>query len=208
VPGQGLPAATTALGAEPVEAPAGLDPEPRPRQALAVLLPKEGTGAGRLLQAPGGLRAGAGLALRVIDYDHLGRVRLTGEAQAGELVRVYVDGAPAAEVRAAEDGEWLTYLDESLEPGAYALRVEQVDADGKPLARLETPFSRAAAPPSSAWPEVDHVIVQPGNSLWRIARRIYGEGFRYVHIYEANRDQIRDPDLIYPGQIFGVPTLD
>ncbi|MEL7488070.1 MAG: LysM peptidoglycan-binding domain-containing protein, partial [Pseudomonadota bacterium] len=48
-------------------------------------------------------------------------------------------------------------------------------------------------------------IVQPGNSLWRIARRAYGSGFQYTVIYEANADQIRDPDLIYPGQIFEVP---
>ena len=49
-------------------------------------------------------------------------------------------------------------------------------------------------------------MVQPGNSLWRIARRIYGGGMRYVVIYEANRDQIRDADLIYPGQIFVTPV--
>ena len=48
-------------------------------------------------------------------------------------------------------------------------------------------------------------MVQPGNSLWRIARRVYGEGVRHTLIFDANQDQIRDPDLIYPGQIFVVP---
>ena len=48
-------------------------------------------------------------------------------------------------------------------------------------------------------------IVQPGNSLWRIARRVYGEGMEYTVIYQANQDQIRDPDLIFPGQIFNLP---
>ncbi len=48
-------------------------------------------------------------------------------------------------------------------------------------------------------------IVQPGNSLWRIARRSYGEGLRYTVIYDANKDQIRNPDLIYPGQVFVLP---
>ena len=47
--------------------------------------------------------------------------------------------------------------------------------------------------------------VQPGNSLWRIARRVYGDGPKYTEIYEANRSQIKDPDLIYPGQIFRLP---
>ena len=52
------------------------------------------------------------------------------------------------------------------------------------------------------------LIVQPGNSLWRIARRSYGAGGRYAIIYSANRDRIGDPDLIYPGQIFTLPTTN
>nr|WP_247878520.1 LysM peptidoglycan-binding domain-containing protein [Niveispirillum sp. SYP-B3756] len=49
------------------------------------------------------------------------------------------------------------------------------------------------------------VVVVPGNNLWTIARRSYGEGPRYTMIFEANQGQIRDPDLIYPGQIFMMP---
>ncbi len=52
------------------------------------------------------------------------------------------------------------------------------------------------------------VVVQPGNSLWRIARRRYGLGPQYVQIFEANLDQISDPDLIYPGQIFELPQVN
>ena len=54
-------------------------------------------------------------------------------------------------------------------------------------------------------PKPARVIIQPGDNLWTIARNIYGKGIRYTVIYEANRDQIRDPDLIYPGQIFTTP---
>ncbi|MCC0065005.1 MAG: LysM peptidoglycan-binding domain-containing protein [Defluviimonas sp.] len=50
------------------------------------------------------------------------------------------------------------------------------------------------------------VTVQPGFTLWRIARENYGDGVLYVKVFEANKDQIRDPDLIYPGQIFTVPA--
>ena len=48
-------------------------------------------------------------------------------------------------------------------------------------------------------------LVHRGNSLWEIARRLYGEGDRYPAIYDANRTRIHDPDLIYPGQQFAVP---
>lgn len=59
-----------------------------------------------------------------------------------------------------------------------------------------------AAPPA---PRVMLVTVQPGHTLWRLSREHYGEGTRYLQIYRANRAQIRDPDLIYPGQIFAIP---
>ncbi len=49
------------------------------------------------------------------------------------------------------------------------------------------------------------VTVQPGNSLWQIAQERYGDGFLYVRVFDANRDQIRNPDLIYPGQVFDLP---
>ena len=49
-------------------------------------------------------------------------------------------------------------------------------------------------------------VVQPGNSLWRIARRLYGKGVHFTIIYEANRTEIEHPDLIYPGQIFTTPS--
>ncbi len=49
------------------------------------------------------------------------------------------------------------------------------------------------------------VTVQPGFTLWGIAKRQLGDGILYVQVYEANKDKIKDPDLIYPGQVFSVP---
>ena len=49
------------------------------------------------------------------------------------------------------------------------------------------------------------VIIRKGDSLWRVARRNYGQGIRYTTIFEANRDQIKNPRLIYPGQVLKVP---
>lgn len=60
-----------------------------------------------------------------------------------------------------------------------------------------------AAPPAQVT-----VTVQPGFTLWGIAKQNFGEGVLYVQLYEANRDKIRNPDLIYPGQIFTIPTGD
>jgi nucleoid-associated protein YgaU len=49
------------------------------------------------------------------------------------------------------------------------------------------------------------VIIRRHDTLWQISRRVYGRGVRYSTIYLANQDEIRDPDLIYPGQVFRVP---
>lgn len=51
------------------------------------------------------------------------------------------------------------------------------------------------------------VIIRKGDSLWRVSQRRYGQGVRYTTIFEANRDQIRDPNLIYPGQVFEIPEF-
>ncbi|MCB6177424.1 Ig-like domain-containing protein [Rhodobacter sp. Har01] len=50
------------------------------------------------------------------------------------------------------------------------------------------------------------VTVQPGNTLWAIAKGQWGDGILYVQVFEANREKIRDPDLIYPGQVFVLPS--
>lgn len=52
------------------------------------------------------------------------------------------------------------------------------------------------------------VIIRRGDNLWTIARRVYGQGIRYTQIFDANTGQIRDPDLIYPGQVFDLPGTD
>jgi nucleoid-associated protein YgaU len=91
-------------------------------------------------------------------------------------------------------------------PGLHTLRADQLNAGSKVTARVETPFERAEPTElSETASTANSIVVQPGNSLWRIARRSYGSGWQYSVIYEANKDQIRNPDMIYPGQVFKLP---
>jgi nucleoid-associated protein YgaU len=93
---------------------------------------------------------------------------------------------------------------ERLAVGRHTLRVDMLAVAGAVAARIELPFQRDELPAGSV-PE-GRVVVQPGNNLWRLARSAYGRGIRYTVIYEANRDQIRNPNRIFPGQVFTVPA--
>lgn len=83
------------------------------------------------------------------------------------------------------------------------------------LAELHITAPAAPAPQAPAGPQTfeqaplaesqNSVIIRRGDTLWQISRRVYGQGVRYTTIYLANEDQIKNPDLIEPGQIFGVP---
>ncbi|MBO9400874.1 LysM peptidoglycan-binding domain-containing protein [Shimia sp. R9_3] len=96
-------------------------------------------------------------------------------------------------------------------PEAAAPDVAQASEDA-PVASAEnapvvtTASTSEAAPSAEATkPAVQIVTVQPGSSLWAIARDRYGEGLMYVRVFEANKEKIQNPDLIYPGQVFAVP---
>ena len=159
-------------------------------------------GATQVLQEPREDGVGLGpLSLDTIDYDASGAVIFAGKAEAGRVVQLFVNGQFIGQTAAGEDGRWR--LTTSMPPGVYSLQVIQLDEGGKPVYAIELPFERADLG------DIDirdgKVIVQPGNNLWRIARRVYGRGVQYTVIYEANADQIRDPDLIYPGQVFELP---
>lgn len=202
-------AAETAVDTAAAEAPsptARAEPEPAPPVALAILLPREGEGLIKLLQAPGsGDDADGGLRLEIIDYDSAGDIVLSGRASAGTTVRAFIDNAAVGGASSSE-GMWRLVPEVEVSPGRHSLRVEEVSEAGVVTASLEMPFSRAA--PDDIKLTAGQVIVQPGNSLWRIARRTYGRGVRYTIIFLANRDQITEPDLIYPGQVFTLPRTE
>ena len=158
----------------------------------------------------GGSTDGVALSIDTVSYSSAGDVQIAGRADSGAALRVYLNNALVAEVTGAEDGTWRADV-ANVAAGAYDLRIDQLAADGTVIARSETSFIREAAAEiadaaGGAQNAIRVVTVERGFTLWGIAENMLGSGFDYVQIFNANRDQIRDPDLIYPGQVFTIPA--
>lgn len=181
-------------------------PEQDGTGALALRVPNQAGGAGTgpttILQSPFAAGSG-GVAISVIEYDENGKASVSGKAKPGANLNVYLDDKLTGSARANDKGEWNFAVPAPVTAGEHRLRVDEVAPDGKVAGRAEYAFSRK--PPGDDGLSTGGIVVVEGNSLWRIARRTYGQGTRYMLIVEANREQIKDPDLIYPGQVFELP---
>lgn len=58
---------------------------------------------------------------------------------------------------------------------------------------------------TSSAPKVKTYTVKSGDCLWNIAKKYYGNGAQYTKIYNANKGKIKNPNLIYPGQVLTIP---
>lgn len=195
---------------------AGRDVAGRPSEetagALAVEVPRSGFDTSEVLQQPPAADAPPlptdgqiALSVDVVDYDERGNLGLSGRAGPNDDVLIYLDNELLGSAPVGADGGWRLLMERAIAPGLYALRVDEM-AGKTVVARLEFPFERAD--PQEIDTGAQMVVVQPGNSLWRLARRTLGEGARYTVIYQANKDRIRDPNLIYPGQVFEIPRTN
>ncbi|KIC34684.1 LysM peptidoglycan-binding domain-containing protein [Leisingera sp. ANG-S5] len=217
--GQGGQNTVETAAAEPVPAetvPAA-EPEPPQPQGQAVAVLRADQDGVEVVQpaVPADPDLNKEVALDAISYNGTGGVELSGRARPKSRVRVYVDNQVVAELDAAQDGRWNGRLAD-VAPGVYTLRLDEIEtSSGKVMSRLETPFKRESpevlpqperdADPDLPAPLVRAVTIQKGDTLWAISQEKYGSGFLYVRLFEANKDAIRNPDLIYPGQVFTIP---
>ncbi len=188
---------------------------PAENQQVAIL--RSGEDGVELVQSPSEENsAPEQVELDTIGYSDTGDVQLTGRLNEGSAVRIYLNNRLVADVTPQDDGNWRGDL-EGIDPGVYTLRVDEVHSDGTVLSRVETPFKRepvevlqAAEAETSEQPQatpapIRSVTVQAGDTLWAISRERFGDGVLYVRLFDANRELIRDPDLIFPGQVFTIP---
>ena len=171
-----------------------------------VILLDEGTGSPIVarVRADGSLQilqkdSDAEISVDTISYGADGKPIVSGTAKPNETVRVLV-GSTVVTATADEDGNWSTPLGEDVPAGV----LHQITAVNESGEGVQIPFVRDR---KGIVVEGDQVVVQPGNSLWRIARHVYGRGVFYTEIHKVNT-KIEDPDLIFPGQIFDLPEVE
>lgn len=162
------------------------------------------------------------VAIRTVETGQRGGFFATGTAAPGAQVRLYLNGSVLGDLRTKPDGSWSLHITKGMQPGGYTVRADQIDAAGKVVARAQVPFDYQAVAPAEAGGQgsgkalsgegalaaaISTVTVVHGDSLWRISRKVLGRGIRYTEIYAANASQIRNPALIYPGQVFVIPQI-
>lgn len=205
--------APSTTASEPQAATTDTEPNPTPTPVPVTVLRAGSDGIELLQPANPELPAVMDkIALDTISYSEAGDVLLSGRSGQQSIIRVYLNNRALIDLTADDGGRWRGQLD-GVTPGIYTLRLDELGTSGDVISRLETPFKREAPevlnPPEADLPAqsvpVRAVTVQTGDTLWAISNERYGDGVLYVRVFEANRDNIRDPDLIYPGQVFTIP---
>jgi nucleoid-associated protein YgaU len=162
--------------------------------------------------------AGGDRLLRIDEIAADGTVRSRVETpfnrDAGATIRTAAADAAttaAAETATPAVAEPAATAQADAATGAPATAAPQPDTETATAAQggaqdsATTIAATTTAPTAAPVPSITQVTVERGSTLWAIAREKYGEGLMYVRVFEANKDLIRNPDLIYPGQVFHLP---
>ena len=185
----------------------------------------------RTLATPSSVN-GSRVAIQSVEADAVGGLVAKGSAEPNATVRLYLNQADLAEAKTQSDGRWSLTIQHGMSPGGYVIRADEIGhGDASVVASAYTPFDypEAAAPtsptapipastsaeqssaPSPADPVVGSIQtkrVVTGHTLWALSQSYYGDPTRYPAIVEANRAQIHNPNVIFPGQVFVVPKSD
>jgi nucleoid-associated protein YgaU len=165
------------------------------------------------------------IGIGAVEADTSGEIFVAGTSNGTGPIRVYLEDELIGEAKPNADGTWLLQGKRDLPAGQYRVRADEVDAGtGEVLVRAEVPFERevevASLKPvattgaaggttaSGSMPSPQTIIIKRGDNLWRLSRSWYGKGIRWSTLYSANKDQIRNPRWIYPGQVITVPSGD
>jgi nucleoid-associated protein YgaU len=214
---------TDASGGASSSAPETASAEPKPEAASPAAEPQPKAAEPQpAAEAPAPPPPQVGVAS--VEADTGGDLFIAGTSNGTAEVRVYINDELLGNAEPGAGGAWTLQAHRDMPAGQYRIRADQVDAAGNVIVRAEVPFERevevavlkpvggagaaTGAKVSGASPQLQMVTIKRGDNLWRLSRTWYGKGVRWSTLYTANKDQIRNPRWIYPGQVFMVPAGD
>ena len=175
-----------------------------------------------------------GIVIEKVVSDGKGAASLKGRADAGWTIKVQLEGNEAGSVNVGKDGAWSLQVSNPTDRLIKSARVVLMSAAGKEMDFSEIPLSlpplakslptgsavasgaaasvaavagtpRAVSATGSKSGHGYYVKVRRGDSLWKLAKRHYGDGRKWTRILKANRKRVGDPDLIRPGRRLYLP---
>lgn len=132
----------------------------------------------------------------------LGQLVLSGIAYNGVQVNAGFTGKETSSTK-INNGEWNLSIPGKLIVGKQKVFAVLLGKNGKVLSENSFVISGKSIENANG---KTLIIVQKGDALWNIAYQRLGLGNRYIDIVELNKDKIKDPDLIYPQQLFIIPN--
>ena len=137
-----------------------------------------------------------------VSFSQDGSLSIQGIANYGSNIEILVN-KNLSSIFLKNKPEWIFNSSYKLGYGMHKLVANLKSQDNTILDSITLPFMRSEMP-SGELPD-NYVLIKPGDMLWTISFKIYGNPLKYIEIYEENRDQITNPDLIFPGQVFSIP---
>ena len=140
--------------------------------------------------------------VKSIFFNENGFVSIKGKVNFGKKIELYINKKIMETIK-IENSKWQYNSDKIIDYGLHDLLVVLKSDKDEILDKITLPFMRVEMPYNDV-PE-NFILIKPGDMLWTIAYRLYGDPFKYIQIFEENKDQITNPDLIFPGQLFSIP---
>jgi len=137
-----------------------------------------------------------------VSFSQDGSLSIQGIANYGSNIEILVN-KNLSSIFLKNKPEWIFNSSYKLGYGMHKLVANLKSQNNTILDSITLPFMRSEMP-SGELPD-NYVLIKPGDMLWTISFKIYGNPLKYIEIYEENRDQITNPDLIFPGQVFSIP---
>ena len=146
-----------------------------------------------------------GFFVDYVEYSPDGKIIFSGRSEENKNLSFFIDNKLIGKTLSDDRGFWNFVSTKKIPLGKLDLRVDF--KLNNQIFSFHTPIFNESLNDLNKLLDNNNFIVQPGNSLWRIARRTMGGGIFYSEIYKKNEKKIADPNLIFPGQVFTIPLI-